>query len=306
MSTPISASQVKELRDKTGAGMMDAKKALEECGGNMEKAMETLRQKGIASADKKSGRTAAEGLIMAKVSPDGKRGVLIEVNCETDFVARGDAFQGMANQLLDAALISSAPNASAFLKETIEGHTVDDFIKEKVGVIKENLGLSRLTRFERTSPGSIQSYIHLGSKIGVLLDIETGDDKALSSEDYKQLTKDITLHIASCAPEFTRRDEISADYIESERRIEMGRADLQSKPEEIRAKIVNGRIDKLLAERVLLEQPFVKDPGKTIQELLAEKSSALGTTIGITQFVRFMLGENADKSAEEQQQAVSV
>ena len=306
MSTPISASQVKELRDKTGAGMMDAKKALEECGGNMEKAMETLRQKGIASADKKSGRTAAEGLIMAKVSPDGKRGVLIEVNCETDFVARGDAFQDMANQLLDAALTSNAPNASAFLKETLQGHSVDDFIKERVGVIKENLGLSRLTRFERKGPGSIQSYIHLGSKIGVLLDIETGADSVLTNEDYKQLTKDITLHIASCAPEFTRRDEISSDYIESERRIEMGRADLQSKPEEIRAKIVNGRIDKLLAERVLLEQPFVKDPGKTIQELLAEKSSSLGTTIGVSQFVRFMLGENADKLAEEQQQAVSV
>ncbi len=201
----ISATQVKELRDKTGAGFMDAKKALSETEGNIEKAMELLRQKGMASAEKKMGRIAAEGLVGSYVH-NGKIGVLVEVNCETDFVAKND--------------------------------------------------------------------------------------------EFKDLVKDICLHIASSAPEYISRDEIPAQAVEEEKRIEMGKEDIQSKPEEIREKIVQGRVDKLMAEKVLLEQNFVKDPGITIEELIKEKIAKIGEKITIRRFTRYVLGEGLEKREE--------
>jgi len=198
----ISATQVKELRDKTGAGFMDAKKALEETGGNQEKAMELLRQKGIASAEKKMGRIASEGLIGSYIH-NGKIGVMVEVNCETDFVAKND--------------------------------------------------------------------------------------------DFKDLVKDICLHIASSAPEFVSRDEIPAEVIENEKRIESGKEDLKGKPENIVEKIVQGRVDKLMAEKVLLEQKFIKDPNLTIEQLIKEKIAKIGEKITIRRFVRYVLGEGLEK-----------
>lgn len=201
----ISATQVKELRDKTGAGFMDAKKALEESQGNMEKAMELLRQKGIASAEKKMGRIASEGLIGSYVH-NGKIGVLLEVNCETDFVAR--------------------------------------------------------------------------------------------NEEFQQLVKDICLQIASSAPEYVSRDEISASAIEEEKRIESGKEDLKNKPENIREKIVQGRVDKLFGEKVLLEQNFVKDPSITIEDLVKQKIAKIGEKITIRRFTRYALGEGLEKKQE--------
>lgn len=298
MTTPISASMVKELRDQTGAGMMDAKNALVEANGDMEKAAEILRQKGILTAEKKSGRAAAEGMVQSRISADGKKGVLVEVNCETDFVARGDEFQALAGQLADHALQSSASDAETMLGEKLASDatkSVDDLVKEKIGVIKENLGLRRLTRFTVAGSGLVHSYIHTGSKIGVLLELSTDADAVAQKEDFKQLAKDLAMHIASSAPEFVSRDEIPAAVVEEEKRIEMGKEDLQSKPAEIREKIVMGRIDKILAQRVFLEQPFVKDPGKTVNELLKEKSTELGGTIAVKQFVRYLLGEGLEK-----------
>lgn len=201
----ISATQVKELRDKTGAGFMDAKKALEETGGNQEKAMELLRQKGIASAEKKMGRIASEGLIGSYIH-NGKIGVMVEVNCETDFVAK--------------------------------------------------------------------------------------------NEDFKELVKDICLHIASSAPEFVSRDEIPAEIIEEEKRIESGKEDLKGKPENIVEKIVQGRVDKLMAEKVLLEQKFVKDPNITIEQMIKEKIAKIGEKITIRRFVRYVLGEGLEKRSD--------
>jgi len=201
----ISATQVKELRDKTGAGFMDAKKALAEANGDLEKAIELLRQKGMAAADKKMARIAAEGLVGSYIH-NGKIGVLLEVNCETDFVAR--------------------------------------------------------------------------------------------NEDFKQLVKDISLQIASSAPEYVSRDEIPASVIEEEKRIESGKEDLQSKPAEIRDKIVQGRVDKMLGEKVLLEQNFVKDPSVTIEELVKQKISTIGEKITIRRFTRYVLGEGLEKRQE--------
>ncbi len=301
MTTQISASMVKELREKTGAGMMDAKNALVEAQGDMEKAAELLRQKGVVTAEKKSGRAAAEGVISAKVSANGKEGVLLELNCETDFVARGEAFQTLVQQITDQALSSKATGAEALLQEKSAAEpdkTVEELIKDRIGVIKENINLRRLTRYALTTPGWIQSYIHIGSKIGVLLELQTGAENPAHAEALKELAKDLTLHIASVSPEYVHREEIPASVIEEEKRIEMGKEDLQKKPPEIREKIVSGRIDKLLAQRVFLEQPFVKNPEKTIAELLKDKSTELGTPISVTRFTRYLLGEGVEKKQD--------
>ncbi len=298
MTVQISASMVKELREKTGAGMMDAKNALVEAEGDMERAAEILRQKGILSAEKKSGRATAEGLVQSLISPDGKKGVLIEVNCETDFVARGDAFQTLTNQLAEQALQSSAQTVDKLLAEKAiqkPSLTVDELVKEQIGVIKENLSVRRFNRYELKTPGAVHSYIHTGGKIGVLVEVQTANDPVTQKEGFKQLLKDLAMHVASSSPEFVTRAEIPASVIEEEKRIEMGKEDLQKKPPEIREKIVMGRIDKLLGQRILMEQPFVKDPSKTITTLIEEKASELGSTIDIKQFVRYLLGEGLEK-----------
>ena len=270
----ITAQMVKELRDKTGAGMMDAKKALVETDGDMEKAMEVLRQKGIASADKKMGRIAAEGRIGSYVSEGF--GAMIEVNCETDFVAKNAEFVELTNGLAELVANANPADVDALLNTTCPkcGKLVSDVIKEKIASIGEKITVRRFVRYE----GNTATYIHNG-KIGVLLLTDNADET---------LTKDICLHIASSAPEFVSRADIPASVIEEETRIEMGKEDLQKKPEQIRAKIVEGRVNKLMAQRCLIEQPFVKNPDQTIEQLISGKLS-------ITKFDRFVLGEGLEK-----------
>ena len=273
----ITAQMVKELRDKTGAGMMDAKKALVEVDGDMEKAMEILRQKGIASADKKMGRIAAEGLVGAYV--DETKGAMVEVNCETDFVAKNEEFKELVNCLAQAVAETNPADAESFINSTCPkcGKTIDDVIKEKIASIGEKITFRRFVRYE----GSTAMYIHNG-KIGVLLNASNAD---------AELLNDICLHIASNAPEFVSREEIPQSVIEEETRIEMGKEDIQNKPEQIRSKIVEGRVNKLMASRVLLEQPFVKNPDVTIQQLIEGK-------LEIKSFTRFVLGEGLEKRQE--------
>ena len=270
----ITAQMVKELRDKTGAGMMDAKKALVEVDGDMEKAMEILRQKGIASADKKMGRIAAEGLVGSYV--DSTVGAMVEVNCETDFVAKNEEFKELVKNLAEGVAKSNPANVDAFVNSTCPecGKTVADIIKEKIASIGEKITFRRFVRYE----GNVATYIHNG-KIGVLLNTDKAD---------AELMNDICLHIASNAPEFVTREEIPQSVIDEETRIEMGKEDLQKKPEQIRAKIVEGRVNKLMASRVLLEQPFVKNPDVTIQQLIEGKLTIKG-------FTRFVLGEGLEK-----------
>ena len=270
----ITAQMVKELRDKTGAGMMDAKKALVEVDGDMEKAMEVLRQKGIASAEKKMGRIAAEGRVESFVSDSC--GAMIEVNCETDFVAKNDEFKTLtANMAKHVAELNPA-NVEAFLASTCPdcGKVIEDALKEKIASIGEKITVRRFVRYE----GAVASYIHNG-KIGVLLNADNKDE---------ELMNDICLHIASSAPQFVSREEIPQSVIDEETRIEMGKEDLQKKPEAIRGKIVEGRVNKLMAERCLLEQPFVKDPSVTIAQLIEGKLS-------IKSFTRYELGEGLEK-----------
>ena len=263
----ITATMVKELRDKTGAGMMDAKKALVEVDGDMEKAMEVLRQKGMASADKKMGRIAAEGRVGSFVSDSC--GAMIEVNCETDFVAKNAEFIELTNGLAQLVAEANPVDVDALLATVCpkSGKPVADVIKEKIA-------FRRFVRYE----GNVATYIHNG-KIGVLLETDAKDEV---------LAKDICLHIASSAPEFVSRKDIPASVIEEETRIEMGKEDLAKKPEQIRAKIVEGRVNKLMAQRCLVEQPFVKNPEQTIEQLISGK-------FNIVKFDRYVLGEGLEK-----------
>ena len=270
----ITATMVKELRDKTGAGMMDAKKALVEVDGDMEKAMEVLRQKGILSADKKMGRIAAEGRIASYIA-DGV-GAMVEINCETDFVAKNAEFIELSNGLAELVANTNPADLDALLNTTCPkcGKIISDVIKEKIASIGEKITVRRFVRYE----GNTSTYIHNG-KIGVLLLTDAKDET---------LTKDICLHIASSAPEFVSRADIPASVIEEETRIEMGKEDLAKKPEQIRAKIVEGRVNKLMAQRCLIEQPFVKNPDMTIEQLITGK-------LNIVKFDRFVLGEGLEK-----------
>jgi elongation factor Ts len=265
---------VKELRDKTGAGMMDAKKALVETDGDMEKAMEVLRQKGMASADKKMGRIAAEGLISAVILDDA--GALIELNCETDFVAKNEEFKELAYNLAKFTAKTNPADVDALLASTCPdcGKVISEIIREKIASIGEKITLRRFVRYE----GNTAAYVHNG-KIGVLLKADKQD---------AELLNDICLHIASSAPEFVSRAEIPQSVIDEETRIEMGKEDLQKKPEEIRAKIVEGRVNKLMAGKVLLEQPFIKNPDVTIGQLIEGK-------LTIEKFTRYVLGEGLEK-----------
>ena len=270
----ITAQMVKELRDKTGAGMMDAKKALVETDGDMEKAMEVLRQKGMASADKKMGRIAAEGVVTSSIQDNC--GAMVELNCETDFVAKNEEFKELANGLAELVATSNPADVDALLASTCPkcGKVVSEVIKEKIASIGEKITFRRFVRYE----GNTASYIHNG-KIGVLIETDNKD---------AELMNDICLHIASSAPEFITRAEIPQSVIDHETEVEMGKEDLQKKPEQIRAKIVEGRVNKLMAERCLLEQPFVKDPNQTIAQLIEGK-------LTIKSFTRYELGEGLEK-----------
>ena len=270
----ITAQMVKELRDKTGAGMMAAKKALVEVDGDMEKATEILRQKGIASAEKKMGRIAAEGRVESYV--DDKCGAMIEVNCETDFVAKNDEFKTLASNMAKHVAELNPADVDALMAATCPscGKTIEEALKGKIASIGEKITVRRFVRYE----GNVATYIHNG-KIGVLLSTDKND---------AELMNDICLHIASCAPKFVSRAEIPQEVIDEETRIEMGKEDLLKKPENIRAKIVEGRVNKIMAERCLLEQPFVKDPNQTIAQLIEGK-------LEIKAFTRYELGEGLEK-----------
>ena len=273
----ITAQMVKELRDKTGAGMMDAKKALVETDGDMEKAMEVLRQKGIASADKKMGRIAAEGLIAVSIADNA--GAMVEVNCETDFVAKNEEFKELTSGLAAMVAETNPADNDALLASVCPkcGKEIAEVIKEKIASIGEKITFRRFVRYE----GNTAAYVHNG-KIGVLIKTDKKDE---------ELMNDICLHIASNAPEFISREEIPQSVIDHETEIEMGKEDILKKPEAIRPKIVEGRVNKIIANRVLLEQPFVKNPDVTVGQLIDGK-------LTVEKFTRFVLGEGLEKRQE--------
>ncbi|MBM3203262.1 elongation factor Ts [Candidatus Woesearchaeota archaeon] len=276
----ISAAMVKELRERTGSGMMECKKALTEAGGDLEAAIELMRKAGLAKADKKSGRTAAEGCLAVKVSGDHKTGAIIEINSETDFVAKSDDFTGFASALGDCALGADVTTLDALNACTMAGGTsVDETRRALVFKLGENLNLRRFERFD-TETGLIVSYLH-GSRIGVLVELNGGDSN---------LGKDICMHIAASKPVCVDASGVSTELIEKERDIFMAQAETSGKPANIVEKMVEGRIQKFLGEITLTGQPFVKDPDQTVGKLLGSRGAS------VVRFVRFEVGEGIEKA----------
>jgi elongation factor Ts len=280
----ITSANIAELRERTGAGIVDCKKALQEAEGDLTRAAEILRQKGIASAAKKSGKVAAEGAVKAQISTDGKKGVLIELNSQTDFVAKNEKFQTLLQTLIDLALASKVNTIDDLSSlKAPSGETVSDLIAIKTAEIGEKLDLRRLVVLEASAEQAVYEYTHpVGSRIAVL---------ALLNKANEALGKDLVMHIAASqpAPEYLNRSEISPEVIENERRIELGKEDLANKPKDIAEKIVAGRVDKALMDKVLLEQPFVKNPSQKIKEYLEQNKAE------VLKFVRFNLGEGVEK-----------
>ena len=281
----ISASMVKELREKTGAGMMDCKKALTETNGDMEKAVEYLREKGITKAAKKSSRIAAEGLVLAYVSEDGKLGSAVEVNSETDFVAQNAEFRSFVEALAKQVALKNPKDVDdlmnqEFIEET--GKKVSEALVEKVAKIGENMNIRRFVRFE-TTDGLIEKYIHGDGKIAVLVNMKNAD---------KELAKDICMQIAAARPEFLYEKSVPAERLEKEMEILKAQAINEGKPAAIAEKVVQGRIGKFYSEICLVDQEFVKNPDMKVSELLKSKGAE------VVEFARIERGEGIEKKEE--------
>ena len=286
----ITAQLVKDLRDRTNAGMMECKKALTETGGDIDAAIKLLREKGIAKAGKKADRDANEGVVAALVSDDAKTGIIYEVNCETDFVAKNDNFAAFVQQLGQTILASDASDKDAALKVQIGDQSADEFIKSKVLELGENLVLRRIDRTVVSGEGAVASYIHLGGKVGVLLELGVENAATTQKDEFQQLLRDLTLHIAASSPQGLTRDEIPSDLIEGEKDIFRKQLLDQGKPEAMIDKILVGKLNKFYSESVLLEQGFVKDPDISIEKLLQSVSKEVGDTITVKSFHRYSLG----------------
>ena len=276
----ISAAMVKELRERTGAGMMECKKALVETDGDIEQAIENMRKSGAAKADKKAGRVAAEGVIAIELSDDGKTAAIVEVNCETDFVAKGDEFNDMASGIAKTILAERPADVDAAVALAFGDSTIGDTNKEKIAKLGENMSVRRFNIFETN--GVLGVYKH-GEKIGVLVDMEGGN---------AEMAKDIAMHIAATKPSAVSSDEVSAELIEKEKEIFTAQAQESGKPAEIIEKMIGGRINKFLKEITLLGQPFVKDPDQTVEKLLK------GAGATVKKFARIEVGEGIEKKVD--------
>ncbi len=276
----ISTKDISELRGRTGAGMMDCKKALVEANGDMALAGEILRKKGIAKAEKRAGRDASQGVVMIESAPGGTAAAMVELNSETDFVARNETFQALAKRLVDHALVTSQLGVTleGFLAELMDGKTIDEVVKEASGTTGEAMTVKRVARFG----GLVAEYRHFNGQVGVL-----GELAGASGDAATALGRDIALHIASADPLAISTDDIPPELIERERRIAEEQVVQEGKPEAIRAKIVDGKVRKFAAERALLEQPFVKDDSVTVGALLARVPGAK-----VVRFARFKIGES--------------
>ena len=296
----ITAGMVKELREKTGAGMMDCKKALNATDGNMEAAVEHLREQGLAKAEKKAGRIAAEGLVATKLSDDGKKAAIVEVNSETDFVSKNEQFQTYVAEVADQALTTGAADIEAFLAEESKaeaGKTVKEVLDGKIAIIGENLNIRRFAQME-SADGFVASYIHAGGKIGVLVEVETD----VVNDDIKEMGKNVAMQVAAIMPKYTSRDEVSKDYIEHETEILKAQAKNENpdKPDNIIEKMIIGRLNKELKEVCLLDQAYVKaeDGKQSVGKYVEEVAKANSAKIAIKGFIRFETGEGIEKKEE--------
>ncbi|MBR2765629.1 MAG: elongation factor Ts [Blautia sp.] len=298
----ITAAQVKELREMTGAGMMDCKKALTATEGDMDKAIEFLREKGLATAQKKAGRIAAEGLCRTLVSDDGKKAVVVEVNAETDFVAKNEKFQTYVGEVAAQALTTGAADIEAFLAEPWAldtSKTVQEALAGQIAVIGENMNIRRFQQVCEEN-GFIASYIHMGGKIGVLVDVETD----VINDEIKEMAKNVAMQVAALKPLYTSRNEISQDYIDHEKEILLAQIKNDpkesQKPEKVILGMINGRINKELKEICLLDQIYVKaeDGKQPVSDYVAQVAKANGAKITVKGFVRYETGEGIEKKQE--------
>ena len=283
----ITASMVKELREMTGAGMMECKKALTEADGDMDKAVDVLRTRGLAAVAKKAGRATNEGTVMALVSDDAKVGALAELNCETDFVGMNEKFKAYAEKIARAALAAKPADLDGLKAAEFEGETVEAIVADCIHVMGEN---TQLARFAVVEAGAVASYIHGGGKIGVLVTFDV-DGIDATSEDFVHYGRDVAMQVAAVNPIAATREDVPADVVEHEMGIYKAQAAESGKPENIQEKIATGRLEKFFKEQCLAEQEFVKNPDQTVNEYTAEVAKKLGGSIKITGFKRFQLGE---------------
>ncbi|WP_117169682.1 translation elongation factor Ts [Paraliobacillus sediminis] len=277
----VTAKMVKELREQTGAGMMDCKKALTETNGNMDEAIDFLREKGISSAAKKSDRIAAEG--SAHVMVEGNTAVLLEINCETDFVTKNDQFKTILQEIAKHLLSQKPANVEEALQQPLngEGEVLEQFIHANIAKIGEKLSLRRFSIFEKTDADAFGAYIHMGGNIGVITILEGTTDEAFA--------KDIAMHIAAVNPRYVTRDAVATEEVDKEREVLKTQALNEGKPEKIVEKMVEGRLGKFFEEICLLEQSFVKDPDQKVKKLVADKGAT------VKGFVRYQVGEGMEK-----------
>ena len=299
----VTAKLVKELREMTGAGMMDCKKALTATDGDMDKAVEFLREKGLATAQKKAGRIAAEGIVMLKVSEDGKKAVAVEVNAETDFVAKNEKFQGYVAQVAELALNTKAADIDAFMEEEwtfSESATVKEELAHQIATIGENMNIRRFAQVTEEN-GFVASYTHMGGKIGVLVDVETD----VVNDAVKEMAKNVAMQVAALKPLYTNDSEVSAEYIAHEKEILLAQImndpKESQKPEKVIQGMIAGRINKELKEICLLDQVYVKaeDGKQSVGKYVQEVAKANNANITIKGFVRFETGEGLEKKEEK-------
>jgi len=276
MST-ITKDAVMTLRERTGAGLIDCKRALTDSNGDMEEAVSILRKKGVASAAKKAGRDAGEGIIAQSISADLSKGILVEVNCETDFVAKNEDFVAFSNSVAEELL--NNPDADLETKRT-----------EQIAKIGENIQISRSQALAPESTGIVQSYIHTGGKVAVLISIGSDGDVS-GNESALVLAKDLCMHIAAASPICVSRDDVPNNLVEKE--TEIAKAQAEGKPAQAIEKIVSGKLDKYFAGSCLLEQPFVKNPDQSVKQLVEATAKEIGSTLKVEKFLRFQVGENA-------------
>ncbi|MGA0833901.1 MAG: translation elongation factor Ts [Candidatus Kapaibacteriota bacterium] len=282
----ISAADVKNLRDKTGAGMADCKKALDESNGDMELAIEWLRKRGAASAAKRADRDAKEGIVVAKTNADGTVAAMVEVNCETDFVARNEEFVAFANTICDAVLANDVADDDAIWGLSHNGKSLSEYRDEILAKFSERIGLSRFERI--TTSGHITDYTHAGSRLGVLVEF----NGTKPSAESLPMTRDIAMQIAAMQPQFVNRDQVDQGTLDKELEIYRQQAIQEGKKEDIATRIAEGKLTKFYEESVLIEQTFVKDPKKKISDVIAEISKSSGGDVQVVKFHRFNLGES--------------
>ena len=283
----ITAAMVKELREMTDAGMMECKKALVEADGDMDKAVDVLRTRGLAAAAKKVGRATNEGTVMAIVSDDATKGAVVELNCETDFVGMNEKFKGYAEKIARAAMAANVEDVEALKAADAEGETVEDVLTDAIHTLGENMNLARAAVVEA---GGVASYIHGGGKIGVLVtfDVE-GIDPA--SDEFQHCGRDVAMQVAAASPVSATRESVPVEVVAHEMEIYKAQAAESGKPENIQEKIATGRLEKFYKESCLTEQAFVKNPDQSVTDYVNEVAKKLGGTIKVTGFKRFMLGE---------------